>query len=198
MEKKMEPKPKKMDTKKIEKAVREIISAIGEDPDRMELKETPRRVAMMYEEIFSGIGIDETKVIKVLPEERFDEIVMVRDIPIYSMCEHHMLPFIGKVHIAYIPHEGRITGLSKLVRLTHILSRRLQLQERMTNQIAETIMETLKPRGVMVVVEAEHLCMAMRGVKEAGTCTVTSSVKGAFRTNQKTRMETLALLRVNR
>ncbi|HOO56779.1 MAG TPA: GTP cyclohydrolase I FolE [bacterium] len=184
-----------MDTEKIENAVRAILEAIGEDPDRTELRETPQRVARMYEEIFSGIQQDPEQVIKIIPDGDFDEIVMVRDIPIYSMCEHHMLPFIGKAHIAYLPKEGRITGLSKLVRVTHVLSRRLQLQERLTHQIADCIMSRLKPDGVMVVIEAEHLCMTMRGVKAAGTVTVTSSVKGAFRSNEKTRMETLALLR---
>jgi GTP cyclohydrolase IA len=188
----------KVDKERIAKAVREILESIGEDPDRPELMDTPSRVAEMYEEIFRGIGQDPKEVVKVLPGEKYDEIVMVRDIPIYSMCEHHLLPFFGRVHIAYIPKDGRITGLSKLVRLTHVLSQRLQLQERLTNQIATVIVETLEPDGVMVVIEAEHLCMAMRGVKEAGTCTVTSSVRGMFRKNQKTRMETLALLRDNR
>jgi GTP cyclohydrolase IA len=184
-----------MDTKKIEKAVRDILEAIGENPDRPELKETPSRVAEMYEEIFCGIGKDPKEEIKILPEASVDEIIMVRDIPFYSMCEHHMLPFVGRAHIAYIPDGGRITGLSKLVRVVHTLSRRLQLQERFTDQLASALMDTLKPQGVVVVVEAEHLCMSMRGVKEAGTCTVTSSVKGAFRKNEMTRMETLALLR---
>ena len=184
-----------MDKKKIEKAVKDILEAIGENPNRPELQGTPARVAEMYEEIFCGVGQDPCGFIKILPEERFDEIIMVRDIPFYSMCEHHMLPFVGRAHIAYIPDGGRITGLSKLVRVVHTLSRRLQLQERFTDQVATTLMETLKPQGVMVVVEAEHLCMSMRGVKEAGTCTVTSSVKGAFRKNEMTRMETLALLR---
>ncbi|HOY62101.1 MAG: GTP cyclohydrolase 1 [bacterium ADurb.Bin236] len=185
----------KKNKKKIEKAIRDILEAIGEDPDRGELVETPARVAAMYEEIFAGMNCDPKEVLKVLPDDFFDEIIMVRDIPIYSMCEHHMLPFFGKAHIAYIPSDGRITGLSKLVRVTHMYSRRLQLQERLTNQIATAINEILQPKGVMVVIEAEHLCMAMRGVREAGTMTVTSSVKGAFRTHQKTRMETLALLR---
>jgi GTP cyclohydrolase I len=184
-----------MDREKIERAVRDIIEAIGEDPNRKELHETPRRVAEMYEEIFCGIGKDPKELVKILPEEKYDEIIMVRDIPFYSMCEHHLLPFIGRAHIAYIPDEGRFTGLSKLVRVIHVLSRRMQLQERLTEQVATTIMETLKPKGVMVIIEAEHLCMAMRGVKEAGTCTVTSSVKGAFRHSEMTRMETMALLR---
>lgn len=184
-----------MDKEKIERAVRDILEAIGEDPDRPELTETPARVAEMYEEIFAGIGKDPKELIKILPEEKYDEIIMVRDIPFYSMCEHHMLPFIGKAHIAYIPDGGRFTGLSKLVRVIHVLSRRLQLQERLTEQVASAVMDALKPKGVMVVVEAEHLCMAMRGVKEAGTCTVTSAVKGAFRHSEMTRMETMSLLR---
>jgi len=184
-----------MDLKRIEKAVREILEAIGEDPNRPELLETPARVADMYQEIFCGLGKDPKEEIKILPEASVDELIMVRDIPFYSICEHHMLPFVGKAHIAYIPDGGRITGLSKLVRVVHLLSRRLQLQERFTEQVASALMETLNPQGVMVVVDAEHLCMSMRGVKEAGTCTVTSSVKGAFRKNQMTRMETLALLR---
>jgi len=188
----------KVDKKKIEKAVREIIEAIGEDPGRGDLVDTPARVANMYEEIFSGIGRDPARELRTMNPEKYDQIVLVKDIPFYSMCEHHMLPFIGKCHVAYMPDNGRVTGLSKLVRVTKMLSRRLQVQERLTDQIASVLMEKLKPKGVMVVIEAEHLCMSMRGVKEAGTCTVTSSVKGIFRSNRATREETLALIRDRR
>lgn len=184
----------KVDKKKIEKAIKDILVAIGEDPNRGDLVDTPARVADMYEEIFAGMGQDARELVKTMDPEKYDQIILVKDIPFYSMCEHHMLPFIGKCHVAYIPDNGRVTGLSKLVRVTKALSRRLQVQERLTGQIAEVLMETLKPKGVMVVVEAEHLCMAMRGVKEAGTSTVTSAVKGIFRSSRATREEALALI----
>jgi GTP cyclohydrolase I len=184
-----------MDRKKIEKAVRDIIEAIGEDPRRKDLQGTPRRVVDMYEEIFSGIRQDPAKELEVVLDQRHDEIILLKDIPLYSICEHHLLPFIGKAHVAYIPEGGRVTGLSKLARVVDSFSRRLQVQERLTTLIADTIMKKLRPRGVMVVIEAEHLCMSMRGIKKPGTVTVTSAVRGIFKENQKTRAETLALIK---
>lgn len=184
-----------MDNKKIEKAVKMILEAVGENPDREDLKETPRRVAEMYSEIFEGIGKDPKQDLEVLLSENHDEIVLLKDIPLYSVCEHHLLPFIGKAHVAYIPKGGRVTGLSKLARVVDTLSKRLQVQERLTTAIANTIMKKLKPLGVLVVVEAEHLCMSMRGVKKPGALTITSAVRGVFKENQKTRQETLALLK---
>ena len=184
-----------MNKKKIEKAVKMILEAVGENPNREDLKETPRRVAEMYTEIFEGIGKDPKQDLEVLLSENHDEIVMLKDIPLYSVCEHHLLPFIGKVHVAYIPKNGRVTGLSKLARVVDTLSKRLQVQERLTTAIADTIMKKLRPLGVLVVVEAEHLCMSMRGVKKPGTFTITSAVRGVFKENQKTRQETLALLK---
>lgn len=184
-----------MDKKKIEKAIREIIVAIGDDPNRPDLKGTPKRVSNMYEEIFSGIKKDPKKELEVILGEKHNEIVLIKDIPLYSICEHHMLPFIGKAHIAYIPKNGRVTGLSKLVRVAETLSKRLQVQERLTTQIADIIMEKLRPMGVLVVIEAEHLCLSMRGVKKPGTVAVTSAVRGIFKENSKTRTETLALIK---
>ena len=183
-----------MDKKKIEKAIKDILVAIGDDPKRTDLVDTPNRVARMYEEIFSGIGKDPKKELEVLLGEKHNEIVLIKAIPLYSMCEHHLLPFIGKVNVAYIPKGGRVTGLSKLVRVVDILSKRLQVQERLTTQIADTIMQKLKPLGVFVVIEAEHLCMSMRGVKKPGTSTVTSAVRGVFKENAKTRQEALSLI----
>ena len=183
-----------MDKNKIEKAVRQILEAIGDDPERKDLLETPSRVADMYEEIFSGIKQDPEKELEVILEQKHHEIVLLRGIPLYSVCEHHLLPFTGKVNIAYIPKNGRVTGLSKLARVVDILSRRLQVQERLTTQIADIIMGKLNPLGVMVVIEAEHLCMSMRGVKKPGVMTVTSAVRGIFKENQKTRSEALALM----
>ena len=183
-----------MDKKKIEKAIANILVAIGENPRRRDLRETPKRVAQMYEEIFSGTQQDPQRELEVILEQRHDEIILLKGIPLYGVCEHHLLPFLGKVHIAYIPKGGRVTGLSKLARVVDILSKRLQVQERLTTQIAEIIMRKLKPRGVMVVIEAEHLCMSMRGVKKPGTLTVTSAVRGIFKENEKTRAETLALI----
>ena len=180
---------------KIEKAVRQILEAIGENPKRKDLLETPRRVADMYEEIFSGIKQDPEKELEVILEQKHHEIILLRGIPLYSVCEHHLLPFTGRVNIAYIPKNGRVTGLSKLARVVDILSRRPQVQERLTTQIAEIIMGKLNPLGVMVVIEAEHLCMSMRGVRKPGVMTVTSAVRGIFKENQKTRSEALALMR---
>lgn len=184
-----------MDRKKIEKAVRDILEAIGEDPQRKDLLDTPSRVAQMYEEIFCGINQDPEQEMEVILDQKHHEIILLKGIPLYSVCEHHLLPFIGKANIAYIPKKGRVTGLSKLARVVDILSRRPQVQERLTTQIADIIMAKLKPLGVMVVLEAEHLCMSMRGVRKPGTQTVTSAVRGIFKENQKTRSETLALIK---
>jgi len=181
------------DRERIERAVREILIAIGEDPDREGLKDTPRRVAKMYEEVLSGYS-DSPENHLVLFTEKYDEMIIVKDIPIYSMCEHHMLPFFGKAHVAYIPGDSKVTGLSKLARIVDVYAKRLQLQERMTEQIADAIMEKLKARGVMVVIEAQHLCMIMRGVKKPGSYTVTSAVKGVMR-KEPTRMEALFLIK---
>ncbi|MDD4957213.1 MAG: GTP cyclohydrolase I FolE [Candidatus Omnitrophica bacterium] len=184
-----------MDKEKIRKAVRDILEAIGDDPDREGLRETPRRVADMYEEILFGMNRNAEEEIKVVfEEEEHDEIILLKNIPLYSVCEHHLVPFLGKAHVAYIPSENRITGLSKIARVVDILSRKLQVQERLTTQIASAIMNKLNPKGVLVVIEAEHLCMSMRGVKKPGTVTTTSAVKGIFRTSQKTRSEALALI----
>ncbi|MBU1006648.1 MAG: GTP cyclohydrolase I FolE [Candidatus Omnitrophica bacterium] len=184
-----------MDKDKIKKAVRTILEAIGEDPDRADLQKTPDRVAAMYEEILSGISADPSRELEVLLSEKHDEIVLLKGIPLYSICEHHLLPFTGKAHIAYIPKNNRVTGLSKLVRVVEVLSKRLQVQERLTTEIADVLMKKLKPMGVMVIIEAEHLCMSMRGVKKAGVSTVTSAVRGIFKESSKTRAETMALIR---
>jgi GTP cyclohydrolase I len=184
-----------MDKKKIMRAVKDILEAIGENPEREGLKETPERVANMYEEILAGIGRDPGKELKVFYEEEHDEIVLLKDIPLYSLCEHHMVPFTGRAHVAYIPDNNMITGLSKIARIVDIFSRRLQVQERLTTQIADVLMKKLQPKGVLVVIEAEHLCMSMRGVKKPGIITTTSAVKGIFRKSQKTRSEALSLLR---
>lgn len=172
-----------------------VLEAVGDDPRRADLLGTPERVADMYEEIFSGIKQDPGKELEILLSEGHDEIVLLKDIPLYSICEHHLLPFIGKAHVAYVPQGKRVTGLSKLARVVDVLAKRLQVQERLTTQIADVIMKKLRPKGVMVVVEAEHLCMSMRGVKKPGVITVTSAVRGIFRTNPKTRAETLALIK---
>ena len=169
-----------MDKKKIEKAVKMILEVLGEDPKKQDLTDTPKRVAEMYEEIFSGINQDPKKELEVVLEQKHHEIVLLKKIPLYSVCEHHLLPFIGFASVAYIPKGGRVTGISKLARVVEILSRRLQVQERITTHIADIIMAKLKPLGVMVVIEAEHLCMSMRGIKKPGTLTVTSAVRGIF------------------
>lgn len=184
-----------MDRKKIEKAIREILEAIGENPKRKDLLDTPKRVAEMYEELFSGIQKEPAGELEVVLDQKYEEIILLKNIPLYSICEHHLLPFIGKAHIAYIPGQGRVTGLSKIARVADILARRLQVQERLTTQIAEIIMAKLKPLGVMVVIEAEHLCLSMRGVQKPGTITVTSAVRGIFKKNVKTRSEALALMK---
>lgn len=184
---------KRMDKKKIEKGARLLLEGIGADLKHKDIARTPQRVADMYEEICAGHYLDPYKELEVILEQKHDEIILLKDIPLYSLCEHHLLPFIGKVFVAYIP-DKKITGLSKLARVVDIVSRRLQVQERMTTEIADIIMKKLKPKGVMVVVEAEHLCMSMRGVKKPGSVTTTSVVRGVFRTNQKTRTEALSLI----
>lgn len=183
-----------VDQSKIAQAVRMILEAIGEDPERDGLKETPSRVAAMYADIFRGLHEDIGKPLEVVFSEEHDEMVLVRDIGFYSMCEHHLLPFMGKAHIAYIPQTGKVTGLSKLARVVEGASRRPQMQERLTKQIAEALMERLTPKGVAVVVEAEHLCMSMRGIQKPGHKTITSAVRGVFRTDEKTRLEAFSLM----
>jgi GTP cyclohydrolase IA len=184
-----------VDTARVARAVSEILAAIGEDPEREGLLSTPERVAAMYEELFSGIADDPSRHLTVTFAAEHDEMVMVREIPFASVCEHHMIPFIGRAHVAYIPNDdGRITGISKLARLVDGFARRLQVQERMTTQIADAIESALAPRGVLVVVEAEHLCMSMRGVKKPGTVTVTSAVRGLFRNDPATRAEAMQFI----
>jgi len=187
-----------MDKEKIINAVRMIIEEVDPEPDRPDLVKTPERVAKMYEEIFSGGFQDPNKTLQVLLTEQHDEIVIVKDIPIFSMCEHHMLPFYGRAHVGYIPKNNRITGLSKLARVVDVFSKRLQVQERLTASIANLIMYKLKPYGVIVVIEAEHLCMIMRGVKKPGSYTITSAVRGIFKENEKTRAEALSLIMAGR
>ena len=183
-----------VDLPRIEKAVREILEAIGEDADREGLLETPARVARMYEEVFAGLNIDVHDSIKVFNEADHDEMILVGDIPFYSMCEHHLLPFVGQAHVVYIPQNGRILGLSKIARVVDMMSRKPQLQERLTSQIADTIMEAVEPLGVAVVVEAEHMCMTMRGIKKPGSLTVTSSLRGLCKRDARSRAEALALI----
>jgi GTP cyclohydrolase I len=186
------------DRTRIEKAVREILEAIGEDPDRDGLRETPARVARMFDEVFSGLRESPDHHLKVTFDAGHDEMIMVRDIPLYSFCEHHLIPFLGRAHVAYIPSEdGRVTGLSKLARLVEAYARRPQVQERLTTQIADEIDDTLQPRGVMVVIEAEHLCMSMRGVRKPGATTVTSAVRGLFRDSVATREEAMRFITNN-
>ncbi len=184
-----------VDLERIEQAVREILVAVGENPDRDGLRNTPQRVARLYAEIFSGLRESPDHHLAVRFEADHDEMVMVRDIALTSCCEHHMVPFIGKAHIAYIPNEdGRVTGLSKLARLVDAYSRRPQMQERLTSQIADEIERTLEPMGVMVVIEAEHMCMSIRGVRKPGSTTVTSAVRGQFRTSVATREEAMRFI----
>lgn len=184
-----------MDKKRIEKAVREILLAVGEDITRSDIKDTPSRVADMYEEILGGMTLNPDKELEVVFEKEHDEIVLLKDIPLYSVCEHHLLPFVGRAHVAYIPSNNRVTGLSKIARVVDAFAKRLQVQERLTTDIADIIMRKLKPKGVLVIIEAEHLCMSMRGVKKPGVLTITSAVRGVFRSNEKTRSEALALIR---
>lgn len=184
-----------MDTAKIEQGIRLILEGVGEDPNREGLCETPARVARMYEEVFAGLAQDPAEHFQTTFDEHHEEMVLVRDIPFYSMCEHHLVPFFGMAHVAYIPAvDGRICGLSKLARLVDVFAKRPQVQERLTSQIADTLIEQLHPQGVIVVLEAEHLCMSMRGVKKAGAKTTTSAVRGAFERSAATRTEALSLI----
>ena len=183
----------RFDDEKIEQGVRMILEGIGEDPDRGGLRETPARVARMYREVFAGIGQDASQLVTVVEGADHDEMIMVRDIPLYSMCEHHLIPFSGKAHVAYIPNkQQQITGLSKIARVVDLLAKRPQVQERLTTEIAEALDEALSPRGVFVVIECEHLCMTMRGIKKPGSVTVTSAVRGLFRTDARTRQEAMS------
>ncbi len=185
----------KLDKKKIKNAVKMIIEAIGEEPGREGLKGTPERIVRMYEEIFSGYSDNAGKHLKVFyKQENYEEIILVKDIPLYSMCEHHMLPFVGKAHVAYIPFKNKIVGVSKIVRVVEVFTRRLQVQERVTTQIADVMMKELKARGVMVVIEAEHFCMTMRGVKKPGSRMITSAVRGTFLKDARTRNEAMSLI----
>lgn len=185
---------KSVDLKRIARAVREILEAVGEDPDREGLVETPARVARMYAEVFYGLHHDVHDDIKVFVEPGNDEMILIGDIPFYSMCEHHLLPFHGKAHVVYIPRNGKILGLSKVARIVDTLSRKPQLQERLTSEIADTIQEAVNAQSVCVVIEAEHLCMTMRGIRRPGSKTVTSAMRGGCRTDAKTRAEALSLI----
>ena len=184
-----------MDKKKIEKGVRLILEGIGEDPQRPGIKDTPRRIADLYEEIFSGLQTPTEEILRPIEGESHDEMVILKDIPFYSVCEHHLLPFIGKAHIAYVPSGGKIVGLSKLARAMEIFAKRPQVQERLTAQLADLIMEKLKPKGAMVIIDAEHLCLSMRGIKKPNARTLTSAVRGIFRTKESTRIEFLELIK---
>ncbi|WP_433247561.1 GTP cyclohydrolase I FolE [Streptosporangium sp. CA-135522] len=191
----MSVNPLRVDSARIEKAVREILIALGEDPDRDGLQDTPARVARAYAEQFAGLGQTPQDVLTTVFDVDHDEMVLVRDIEVYSTCEHHLVPFHGVAHVGYIPNEkGQVTGLSKLARLVDVYARRPQVQERMTSQIADALMSVLEPRGVIVVIECEHLCMTMRGVRKPGAKTITSAVRGDFRTSDKTRAEAMALI----
>jgi GTP cyclohydrolase I len=185
---------KMMDKRKIEEGVRMILEAIGEDPNRPGLIHTPTRVAEMFEEIFGGINENPADHLKITLPDVHEEMVLARDIPFYSICEHHLIPFFGKAHVAYLPKGGRIVGLSKIARVVDVMARRPQLQERLTTDIAELLMETLGPFGVLVIIEAEHLCMTMRGIKKPGCITTTSAVRGAFE-KEATRSEALKLIK---
>ncbi|WP_436762627.1 GTP cyclohydrolase I FolE [Streptosporangium sp. V21-05] len=188
-------KPLQVDAARLEGAVREILIAIGEDPDRDGLRDTPARVARAYAEQFAGLGQTPEDVLTTVFDVDHDEMVLVRDIEVYSTCEHHLVPFHGVAHVGYIPNaKGQVTGLSKLARLVDVYARRPQVQERMTSQIADALMGVLEPRGVIVVIECEHLCMTMRGVRKPGAKTITSAVRGDFRNSDKTRAEAMALI----
>ena len=184
-----------VDLPRAEAAIRELLVAIGENPDREGLKETPARVARSYDEIFSGLFVDPDEVLETTFDEEHDELVLVKDIPLYSTCEHHLVPWHGTAAVGYIPGEdGRITGLSKLARVVDLYARRPQVQERLTAQVADAVMRRLEPQGVIVVIEAEHLCMAMRGVRKPGSTTMTSAVRGIFKSDPRTRAEALSLI----
>ncbi len=188
-----DPSDDRFDDAKVEQGIRLILEGIGEDADRGGLRETPSRVARMYREIFAGIGRDASELVSVVEGADHDELIMVRDIPLFSMCEHHLIPFSGRAHVAYIPNRNQeITGLSKIARVVDLLAKRPQVQERLTTQIAEALDRALSPRGVFVVIEAEHLCMTMRGIKKPGSVTVTSAVRGLFRTDARTRQEAMS------
>ena len=183
------------DRSKVEAGVRLILEGIGEDPTRPGIDETPRRVAFMYEEICAGLHNDPREFLHVIPAETHDEMVIVKDIPLYSICEHHLLPFFGVAHIAYIPKDGRIVGLSKLARVADLMARKPQIQERLATEIADLLDQMLRPTGVMVVIEAEHMCIEMRGIKKPGAKAVTSALRGGFLKDQRTRAEAMALIR---
>ncbi|SFI18991.1 GTP cyclohydrolase I FolE [Planctomicrobium piriforme] len=188
---------KPVDQPRIERAVREILAAIGEDPDRNGLLETPARVARMYAELFSGLHLDPARHLKKTFEETYDELVLIRDITFNSMCEHHLLPFIGTAHVGYIP-KGSVVGISKLARIVEEISHRPQVQERMTEQIADLLVQELDPKGAIVVIEAEHSCMTIRGVRKPGAMTITSAVRGLFRKNESSRAEAMSLINGHR
>lgn len=183
-----------VDKDRVRAAVREILFAIGDNPDREGLKETPDRVARMYEEIFAGLHEDPKELIKVFKEESHEEMVLVKDIPMYSVCEHHLLPFVGVAHVVYIPKKGKIMGLSKLARIVDIIAKKPQLQERLSSEVADVIMDSINPLGVAVIMEAEHLCMTMRGIKKPGSKTITSALRGIIKTDARTRSEVMTLI----
>ncbi|UQX88914.1 GTP cyclohydrolase I FolE [Jatrophihabitans telluris] len=184
-----------IDFQRAERAVRELLIAVGEDPDREGLRETPARVARSYAEVFAGLHVDPDEVLKTTFDEHHDELVLVKEIPLYSTCEHHLVPWHGTAAIGYIPgNDGRITGLSKLARVVDLYSKRPQVQERLTSQVADAVMSRLEPRGVIVVVQAEHLCMAMRGIRKPGALTMTSAVRGIFKSDPRSRSEALSLI----
>jgi len=187
----------KVDLKRIEAAVKEILLAVGEDTNREGLRETPLRVAKMYEELLEGMSHDPSENVAKAFHENYDEVVLLRDIPFYSVCEHHMMPFIGKAHIAYLP-DGKVLGVSKLARIVDCFARRLQVQERLTGQVADFLMENLKPKGVAVVIEASHSCMTIRGIKKPGSMMVTSALRGIFIRDPRSRSEVLGLMHVDR
>ena len=194
-EKKALVKRNSFDHSKVEAGVRLILEGIGEDPTRPGIEETPRRVALMYEEICAGLHDDPREFLHVIPAETHDEMVIVKNIPLYSICEHHLLPFFGVAHIAYIPKDGRIVGLSKLARVADLMARKPQIQERLATEIADLLDEMLRPTGVMVVIEAEHMCIEMRGIKKPGAKAVTSALRGGFLKDQRTRAEAMSLIR---
>lgn len=183
-----------IDKPRIENAIKEILYAIGEDPTREGLLETPSRVARMYEEIFSGIDCDIDSHIKIFHNENYDEMIVVRDIPLYSICEHHLLPFFGVAHVVYIPKNGKILGLSKIARIVDTVSKKPQLQERLTSEVADIILKAVDARGVAVVIKAEHLCMTMRGIRKPGSKTVTSALRGLLKSDARSRSEAMALI----
>ncbi|HZI17191.1 MAG TPA: GTP cyclohydrolase I FolE [Pyrinomonadaceae bacterium] len=187
--------PRAVDLDKIERGIRLVLEGVGEDPERDGLRRTPARVAEMYAELTAGMREDPSEHVKPLPGDKHDEMVIVKDIHFSSLCEHHLAPFVGKCHIAYIPKDGRIVGLSKLARLVETFARRLQVQERLTSEIADTLFGGLKPLGVMVVMEAEHTCMTVRGVRKPGATTITSAIRGGFRKDPRTRAEAMSLIR---